>query len=228
MSYSIVLVEPENPKNIGFVARAMKCNACTDLRIVSPHGESIHSEAYITGVSARPILSSARVYKSLLDAVADCTTVIGFSRRTFKEGPRKRTLAELQKSLICRETSALVFGRESCGLTREEMLCCHLLCTIPSAPAMSYNLGQAAAIALYSLSYGAEQAEPVYASSTEPAPTHGEEESLFKFLAHAVPNDIFTKGQRADNMRRIIHKMGCTRDELHLFMGLLKSIGKDT
>lgn len=218
----VVLVEPENPRNIGFVARSMKCNDISDLRIVNPEVDTMSDEAFITGVSGRPILEAATFYKTVDEALADATEAVAFSRRTFNDAPVKIELPELPATLNLNGKTALVFGRESQGLSKEEIAACSRQCYIPIRSTMSYNLGQAAAIALYELA-GKKYSYDEAAAPTEKLPTHEEKEVLLSIFKERVPEKIFAKGNRETQLSNIINKIGMTKDELHMFIGLLKS-----
>ena len=71
----IVLVSPRNPLNIGAAARAMSNFGFTHLRLVNPY-EVAFREAK-SAVHAGEILEQAVEYKSLAEAIADCTLVVG-------------------------------------------------------------------------------------------------------------------------------------------------------
>jgi len=149
---AVVLVRARNPNNIGAVARAMHNFGFTDLRLVNDYSLSLDKAR--SAVDASSILTSAREFLRVEDAVADCNLVVG----TTAIGERKqehplRTLAEGAPHLLSTlETShvALLFGSEKTGLSNEAMSHCHWLMTIPMHPASgqrhaSMNLGQAAA-----------------------------------------------------------------------------------
>ena len=71
----IVLVAARNPLNIGASARAMSNFGCRHLRVVSPY-EAGFREAR-SAVGASEVLANAEEYKSVAEAVADCTLVVG-------------------------------------------------------------------------------------------------------------------------------------------------------
>ena len=52
MDLRVVLVGPENPLNVGFVARAMKAFGVKDLVIAASPWKTVPAEARVTGVSA--------------------------------------------------------------------------------------------------------------------------------------------------------------------------------
>ncbi|MCB9497092.1 MAG: RNA methyltransferase [Fibrobacteria bacterium] len=143
----IVLVEPELPENIGFVARAMSCFGWSDLAVVGPALDPT-SAAWRTATLGKEILDAATSHETLLSAFGPARTTIAFTRRPHQKG--LVDLPDLARRLPDLESPvALVFGRESIGLTSDEVLACDLACQIPTHhPTGSLNLGQAVAIAL--------------------------------------------------------------------------------
>ena len=71
----IVLVATRNPLNIGAAARAMSNFGFSNLRVVNPWEAAFREARSAVGASA--VLSNARVFASVADAVADCTLVVG-------------------------------------------------------------------------------------------------------------------------------------------------------
>src|SRR5215475_3335863 len=71
----VVLVRARNPNNIGAVARAMYGFGFDDLRVVSEYPVAL--EEARSAVDAAEILSHAREFGSVADAIADCNLVIG-------------------------------------------------------------------------------------------------------------------------------------------------------
>jgi len=120
---------------------------------------------------------------TLVEAVADCTLVIGTGTLTYRK-PEQPVVALpdlapiVQRELAHGGRIALVFGPEKHGLTSEDLSYSHILVEIPTQPAQpSMNLGQAVAVCLYEL---AGRARPYAAhASTSPQPaTAGREELL--------------------------------------------------
>lgn len=145
----IVLVEPETPENIGFVVRAMACFGWENLAIVGtrPPPDSL---AYRTATMGKEILERCTVHPDLVSAFGPARTTIAFTRRPHRKGlvdlPRLKDVPDLEGPWT------LVFGRESIGLTSEEVLSCDIACRIPTTHSTgSLNLGQAVAVALSGL-----------------------------------------------------------------------------
>ena len=150
---AVILVGPEQAANVGFTARAMACYGLDDLRIVGSPGIATDGAARKTGTAALGILEAARYFPSLDLAVADCGAVYGFTRRARDPA---QAIEDLQAAAagwrLARGTrlAALVFGRESTGLFKEETLALTHLVRIPMpAETLSLNLSHAAAIALH-------------------------------------------------------------------------------
>src|SRR3989338_1856915 len=120
MSYpvAIVLANPENPDNVGAVARAMKNTGFSDLRLVTPP-RTWKKKARKMAMSARDILDRAVVFSSLAKATQDRQMVIGTTRR---QGPKRGLLVPFGRipKLVSKKTSAIVFGRESKGLSNAD------------------------------------------------------------------------------------------------------------
>jgi len=144
----VILVEPEIPENVGFSVRAMSCFGWTELALVGPVPDS-DSPAYRTATMGKEILVAARSHPDLRSAFGAARTTIAFTRR-----PHRKGLIDVQRlaQMQLDRPLALVFGRESIGLTSDEVLSCDYACRIPTVHETgSLNLGQAVAVALASL-----------------------------------------------------------------------------
>ena len=150
----IVLVGTTHPGNIGATARAMHTMGLDQLCLVAPVVFP-SPEATARAAGADEILARARICAGLEEALADCRFVIGASARLRAlpwpaVSPREaaaRLLAE-----AARGEAAVVFGRESSGLTNDELARCHALLHIPSNPEYSsLNLAMAVQIVAYEL-----------------------------------------------------------------------------
>ena len=71
----VVLVAPRNPLNIGAAARAMSNFGFLHLRVVNPYDVAFREAR--SAVGASEVLANAEEYKSLAEAIADCTLVVG-------------------------------------------------------------------------------------------------------------------------------------------------------
>ena len=109
--------------------------------------------ALALAAGATDVLKNAKVVKTLAEAISDCGLVVGTSARSRTlpwpmlepRGCGEKLVEEAHNFPV-----ALVFGRESSGLTNEELQLCHFHVQIPANPDYSsLNL----AMAVQTLSY---------------------------------------------------------------------------
>lgn len=150
------MVEPRGPVNVGHVARLVQNFGAERLYLVGPKTDL--SVAAIYASHASDVLDGAvittfdqmRKENELLIA----TTAV---RATKKSNVVRRMtrLDQLHDILSSSATSSLVFGRDSTGLTNEEIRKCDITVTIDTGQEYrSLNIGHAAAIVLYLASRG--------------------------------------------------------------------------
>jgi TrmH family RNA methyltransferase len=148
LPHRLILIEPEMPENIGFAVRAMSCFGWSKLVLVGAPRPSPDSPAFRTATLGKEILAQAEEVSSLREAFGDARTTIAFTRRPHQKG--LLALPHLAQESAKHEAPwALVFGRESIGLTSDEVMACDVACNIPTVHQTgSLNLGQAVSIGL--------------------------------------------------------------------------------
>jgi TrmH family RNA methyltransferase len=173
----VVLVRARNPLNIGAAARAMSNFGAHRLRLVNVYDPGFREAK--SAVGASDLLAKAEEFKTVADAVADCSLIVGTTavRNRVLQQPVRR-LDEPSGSAIRAHLqtgrAALLLGSEKTGLTSKDFSHCHWLLNIPTKEKnFSMNLGQAVAVCLYELARGtsvapaAETREPAAAGHTE-------------------------------------------------------------
>src|SRR5512138_236408 len=147
----LVLLRPRNPENLGAVARAMKNFGLSDWAIAEL-GTHDFAAMRRVAVHAEELLDRPRLVRTLDEAVADCSWVVGTSSRRVR-GKRLLTPEEVARESVARAAegrTAIVFGDERSGLTNAEILRCHDLSVIPTEPDQpSLNLAQATLVYAY-------------------------------------------------------------------------------
>jgi TrmH family RNA methyltransferase len=149
----VVLVRPQEPRNVGQVCRAMKTMGLGSLYLVGAQSLDLE-QAAVTAVHARDLLESAVACPGLPEALRGTVLSAGLSRR---RGRWRKYFALDPEQLVeriaaVRGPCALVFGAEADGLTDEELGCCHLAVRIPTSPRFpSLNLSHAVQILAYLL-----------------------------------------------------------------------------
>jgi tRNA/rRNA methyltransferase len=148
---SVTLVEPQGPVNVGHVARLVRNFGVRKLYLVKPKVDI--SVAAVYASHAADVLDDAVV--TTFDTVREendllvATTAVKARK---KSNVLRRTIKPegLPSLLSSAKTSSLVFGRDSTGLTNEEIRKCDVTTTIESAPRYrALNVGNAVAIILY-------------------------------------------------------------------------------
>jgi tRNA/rRNA methyltransferase len=232
MPLRVVLSHPSHPGNIGAAARAMKTMGFTDLALVRPrHFPDPDATAMAAG--ADDVLAAARVFDSLEAAIADCTLVAGFSARgrDLSHPPvALRDAAPELAGMASKGTVALVFGKETSGLSNDELLRCQRLVHIPANPAYSsLNLAAAVMVACYELAT---------TSGTHALPASGEGEAatgadVEGFIAHLESSvveagylDPANPGRFTERMRRLFARSGLEREEVRVMRGMLAAFEK--
>ncbi len=224
----VVLVASRNPLNIGAAARAMSNFGFSQLRVVNPY-EVAFREAQ-SAVGAADLLAEAEEYKSVADAVADCTLVVGTT------AGRDRDLQHSLKTLrdaaleirmeLKRGPVAMLFGSEKRGLSNDDMSHCHWLLHIPTRDVhLSMNLGQAVAICLYEL---VRDAAPVRPEEPRVGATAAELDRLSSVLLDSLhesgypnPNAVTAMDEKT---RRMIRRLNLSSQDAETLLGMMRQI----
>jgi TrmH family RNA methyltransferase len=221
----IVLVGPENPRNVGFAARAMLAFGASELVIAGVAWKSIPPEARQTGVAAPEILDGARFEPDLAAALRGCETAIAFSRRPTALRHEEFVLPFVPPGLGASGRTALVFGRESNGLSRGELALCPFLARIPCRGGVSLNLGQAVSVALFALtapaSHGA--ADP---KKARPEASVDRLLGLWNFLEPklaAAPRFTATRLQR---IRQMLYRLRLDDEDFGLLFAVMNELAR--
>lgn len=219
-----MLVGPENPLNVGFVARAMKAFGAKDLVIAGSAWKTVPAEARVTGVSAPEILDGAAFEKDLAGALKGCTTAIAFSRRPTDLRQDEFTLPGMPASLNLSGRTALVFGRESKGLARAETALCPYLARIPCENGVSLNLGQAVAVALFSLT----DRTATDGVSSERAATASLERmtAMWEFIHPKLAASPRLSEERQQRMRQMLFRLHLGDDDFDMLFSIMKGLAK--
>ncbi len=221
MSWRVVLVEPENPRNVGFTARAMRSFGADDLVVAGSSWKLLPPEARITGVSAPEILDGVRFVPKLEDALAGCGTAIAFSRRPTDLRQDEFTLPALPPALNLTGKTALVFGRESKGLTRAETALCPYLGRIPCQNGVSLNLGQAVAVALFSLTATNQE-------NKEKLPTASLDRmnAMWDYVHPKLAASPRFTQERQLRVRQLLYRMNLSDTDYDVLFSVMKSLSK--
>jgi tRNA/rRNA methyltransferase/tRNA (cytidine32/uridine32-2'-O)-methyltransferase len=205
--FIIILCRASEPGNVGAVCRVMKNMGLSQLRLVAPEPfpEPFNEERLLArAIHADDVWRNARFFDTLAAATADCSLVVGTTRRRGKK--RKNITLEprgLVEWLASKEAqdhaapglTALVFGNERTGLDDEELNFCNIASHIPVSDAFpSLNLSHAVQIYAYELflAFGetAESKSSVENRNPPNCPVKGEWVPLERASVDALTADI--------------------------------------
>jgi len=153
-----VLARPSEPGNTGAVCRAMKNMGFRRLRLVAPELSALPDAALKKlldrAIHAADVWEEAVFFDTLPAALADCAVSVGTSRRRGRHR-KSCTLTPGELAAFLKDKAgktAIVFGNERTGLTREELELCNTASHIPVSPEFpSINLSHAVQIYAYEL-----------------------------------------------------------------------------
>ncbi len=230
MNVRIVLVETTHPGNIGAAARAMKNMGLERLCLVSPQRYP-NAEATARASGADDLLARAEVIESLDAALVGCRLVIGTSARQRAVAWPLLQPRECAQRLV-REAAAgevaLVFGRESSGLSNEELDRCNYLVHIPTNPAYSsLNLGAAVQVLSYEVHQAWRETGSDDAQPPREVATSEMLEGFHQHLAQALLDIGFADPEQSEKLlrrlRSLFHRARPDRDELNILRGILSA-----
>lgn len=207
-SFTVVLSRPENPENIGLVARNMKNTGFKSLRIVGM--VSLDARSYSAAVHAQEILKKAQFYDTVAQATADLNVVFASTSKRRKNFVLL-TMEEAISGMLAfppQVKIGLLFGCERTGLTSEELKSANFVFAIPQASRQpSYNLSSAVLIILFSL-FVQQKSLKKKDSAETPLPRRKQEECIQKILEKLEAKGFIHKTNRAHVSERIHDLLG--------------------
>lgn len=153
---SVTLVEPKYPVNVGHVARLLQNFGVKKLYLVKPKVDISAAAVYASHASSlldRAVVTTLEKVRKENDLLVATTAV----RASKKSNVIRRIVGpdRIGRMLQSSRSSSLVFGRDTTGLTNEEIRLCDVTTTIETASSYrALNIGHAVAILLYLASRG--------------------------------------------------------------------------
>ncbi len=224
-------MRPHRAENVGAAARALKNFGLSDWAWVTPRLDDMEP-AYRLAVNAGDLLETARVCRSLDEAIDDCVWVVGTSSRHVA-GQRRVDPHEAARRLVERATEgpvALVFGDERNGLSNVEVQSCHALSAAPTLEDQpSINLAQAVVLYSYEVRMAQLHARALPAAPRPVSATRAEIQTLetelhavlqgCHFLAHAERHAV-------RDLMASLQRGGLSRKEVQLWLAALHTLDR--
>lgn len=242
---AVVLFQPQMPENIGMVARAMANCGLDALRLVAPRDGWPHANAFPSASGADVILHNATLYDDLESAVADCTLVFGtcaFERELVKPVMTAETAATaiIQSHANAQSgPTAIVFGPERTGLTKDDLALCDATITLPLNPDFaSLNIAQSVLLVAYCwwqkavlepVTWQTPDVLDMLALQDGDVATQADIDNLYQHALWALQQkNYFTNPQNVPaqqrNARSFLQRMRLTVQEARTAHGMLKAL----
>lgn len=159
MRVRVVLVEPQEGGNVGAAARVMKNFGWRDLVIAGPAPDAPDEKSVWWAAGAEDVLREVRYVATLDEALTDVNMSVATTAVRARHVHEQLTPVELARVageiLGADERLALVFGRETWGLTAAEIATCQRTASVPTSPdSPTMNLAQAVGVFCYELARG--------------------------------------------------------------------------
>jgi len=214
--------------NIGAVARAMSNMGFLRLKLVNPRCR-IDEKARWMATCGPEILSNAQSFKSLREALSDCSYSFGTTARgrRWRDALTPMEMASKVVSLAGKNRVALVFGPEDMGLSNEELELCNDVVSIPTARnATSLNLSHAVMIICYEIFRVAGELKE--SAGPEELASAGITEAMYDHMRDALLAIGFLNRQNPDYtlgmIRRILTRSHLTVPEAKLIRGMFRQL----
>ena len=229
MKLVVVLHKPQQPGNIGAVARVMGNFGLKDLVLIKPSCDHLCLEARQRAKHSGNILKKAKVVEeAALKKYATLVATTAVIGRDTNIARGSLTLSQLTEQLKkAKGNIALLFGNEADGLPQTLLRKSDLTVTIPTSKSYpTLNLSHAVALVLYELSTSSKNR--VTAEIT-PA-SQKDKDLIMNYLNKAIDALQFSTKDKKETQRRIWKKVFgkafLTKREAVAVMGFLRKIQK--
>ena len=225
---SIILIEPETSGNVGAIARTMANFEVNNLILINPKCK-IDSSARCRAKNANHILDKTKIrttrvlknFDYLIGSTAKLGNDYNIPRSPLTPEDLSKKLKEIKDKKI-----GIILGRESLGLSNEEIQMCDFIVSIPSSPKYrAMNISHALNIILYEIfkeKHTEELMKPYTPMSAR------EKERIMELLNVALKKMSFETEEKRETQRRMwkrmITKSFMTKREAYALMGFLKKI----
>ncbi len=230
---SIILVRPQLPENIGMVARVMNNFSLNELIIVNPRDDWFNDKSINSAKKADKIISKAKVYSTLSDALKKFTYVVATTnRKRYLNKQRTNKFNQISNVLNNYKKVAFVFGPENSGLSNEDLRLSDLIFSInTNNSSNSLNLSHAVAIISHNVFEQKNINNSIIKSKKN---NHINKEQLSKYFDYLFENlsnkNFFIPKEKTESMKNnifnIYTKYPLTKKELQTLWGITKKLTK--
>ena len=230
MTIVVTLIEPQYPINVGHIARLMKNFGLKRLYFVRPHFDKAEAAKYSTHgndilIAAKSVTLSQ--LRKKFDVLIGTTAIRASSRlNILRESINAEQLAKVIYDSSTKDF-CIFLGRESSGLSNEELKLCNLVVTIDTKTNYrTMNVAHALAILLYEISK-LQSSEPTVKRSKKKVELASQKD--IDLLLHYVSKlvdagnyDLHKKPLLEAAVKRLMAKSVPTTKDIMLLVSLLR------
>jgi tRNA/rRNA methyltransferase/tRNA (cytidine32/uridine32-2'-O)-methyltransferase len=220
-----ILCRVSEPGNAGAVCRAMKNMGISELRLAAPLPMDTEKTS-ARAVHALDIWENAKIYDNLAEAAADCSVLVGTTRR---RGHHRKSISMTPHTLAAwlaeyPGTAGIVFGNERTGLEDSELELCNIASHIPVSDTQpSINLSHAVQIYAYELFMALETQNPVKGD------WHAMNQAEISAIVGSITDSLLNMGfykypgrkEQGNFLRDVISRAGLTEREGRYFRDII-------
>jgi tRNA/rRNA methyltransferase len=223
---SIILVAPQMGENIGAAARAMKNFDFTDLRIISPRDGWPNIKAENMAVGAIDIIQNAKIFNDLDDAIQDLEYLYATSAVRRDMNKEHILSKDLNSDYPLESKVGIMFGRENCGLTNQEISRANKIITIDTGNFSSLNIAQSIVIICYELFNKIDRTD---LTKSQKLATKIEVNHFFEHLLRELDKRNFFKipekrMQMIQNIKNIFTRNKLSSSEVQTLRGIINKL----
>jgi len=229
---SVILIEPKLSANIGAIARVMKNFNFTNLVLINPKCNHLSQMARNRAKHANDILTKTKIkkksYLNQFDYLIATTAVLGSDYNIPRCPITPRQLGDKLAKIDPKKKIGLLIGRESSGLTNEEIQKSDFVVSVPTSKRYStLNISHAVAIILYEIfqSSGELKINDHIVSASKK-----EKDIILKKVGNILNRLDFSTEEKKQTQKkvwkRIIGKSLLTKREAFALLGFLRKLEK--
>lgn len=232
---AVILVEPQMGENIGAAARAMLNFGLVDLRLVRPRDGWPNENAVAMAAGADDVLKNVRVFANVQEAIADLHHVYATTARTRDMMKHVATpngaAGEIRKFSNSHKKCGVLFGKESSGLSSDDITFVDTIITVPLNPDFSsINLAQTVLLIGYEWFQAGDETPDIQLTNEERSATKEELGYLFTRIETELDaRGYFDKMMNRKpvlikNMRNMFNRFGMLETDVRAMQGIIKGL----
>ena len=215
------------------VARAMNNFSLKELIIVDPRKDWLNEKSINSAKKANAVITKAKVYSNLEDALKNFSYVIATSnRKRFLNKNSTNNFKNIAQIINDHKKVAIMYGPENSGLSNEDLRLSNMIFSInTNNNNNSLNLSHAVAIMSYNIFELNQSNISKVKNKKNNHVNKGELSKYFDYLFQSLTNkNFFVPKEKTESMKNNIYniylKSPLTKKELQTLWGITKKLTK--